>query len=88
MTLLMLSHRHEEQITNKVEVSFSLPCIKCGRLCAFADDSTFSISRKDSNVLGEALDSKYQDISIHMAANKFLLIAYTDIVICKTDSTE
>ena len=68
-------HRHEAQITNEVEVSFSLPFLECGGLCAFADDSTFSISRKDPNDLGEALDSKYRDIANYMAANKLLLNA-------------
>ena len=52
---------------------FNLPCYQCGGICAFADDSTFSISRDDPLELQEAIKDKYEDIAQYMAANQLSL---------------
>ena len=55
------------------DLFFDVNCENCGHICCFADDSTFSKSGKDPEVLKAAIDQKYQDISDYMASNKLVL---------------
>ena len=81
-------HNHEGPYSNQFKSPFSLPCSECGGICAFADDSTFSISRSDTTELNEALNAKYQTISDYMAANKLMLNADKTHVLVLTSSRQ
>ena len=52
---------------------FNVHCSSCGGICCFADDSTYSISSKDPEILKQDIDNKYKLISRYMASNKLVL---------------
>ena len=52
---------------------FNTNCKKCGTICCYADDSTFSISGKDPEKLSRIISEKYQNISAYMSQNKLVL---------------
>lgn len=52
---------------------YNLKCSKCGGLCIFADDSTFSASSKDIDELKETIKEKYRTIADYMSKNKLIL---------------
>ena len=52
---------------------FNTSCKKCGTICCYADDSTFSISGKDPEKLSRIISEKYQNISAYMSQNKLVL---------------
>ena len=66
-------HCHENPSPEDQWPPFHLPCIECGSIIAFADDSTFSISRSNPAELKEAIDNKYKHIASYMAMNKLSL---------------
>ena len=49
---------------------FSIYCTKCGGMCCYADDSTFSISDKDPTNLSKKLSEKYNTVAEFLTANK------------------
>ena len=58
----------------KLEKFFILwNCKSCGSLCLYADDSTFTLSNKDVEVLKEDINQKYQVIAQYMTKNKLIL---------------
>ena len=67
---------------------FNVHCSSCGGICCFADDSTYSISSKDPEILKQDIDNKYKLISRYMASNK--LVLNTDkthlLVMCTTSN--
>ena len=48
---------------------FSIQCQKCGGLCCYADDSTFTISGKDPEHLSQQLSEKYTIMAEFLTAN-------------------
>ena len=54
---------------------YNLPCNKCGSICSFADDSTYSISRLCPIELKEVISCIYESISKYMAMNRLALNA-------------
>ena len=45
------------------ESSYSMSCKKCGGLTAFVDDSTYSVSSSDPNLLSEKLSVQYRKVA-------------------------
>ena len=66
-------HQQHAIVNNETSNFYNLYCYNCGGICAFADDSTFSISRNDPLELEEAIKEKYHDIADYMAANRLSL---------------
>ena len=62
-------HPHP-QVTS---TAYNVDCKPCGSICCFADDSTFSVSDKDPNVLQDSINSKFKIIADYMAMNKLFL---------------
>ena len=52
---------------------FNTNCKECGAICIFADDSTFSLSNKDTGKLKEDIKIKYESIRDYMNKNKLIL---------------
>ena len=48
-------------------------CNDCGSLCCYADDSTFTISGSDPQLISEKLSAKYKEISHFMRNNRLIL---------------
>ena len=48
-------------------------CKECGTICCYADDSTYTFSDKDPQVLTEVIANKYQNIATYMSQNKLVL---------------
>ena len=48
-------------------------CAECGGLCCFADDSTYSVSSHDQDILKEKLNDKYTILADYMANNRLKL---------------
>ena len=48
-------------------------CSSCGGISCFADDSSFSKSSTEANILTEEIKVKYSEIADYMAANKLVL---------------
>ena len=57
----------------KVSPYYNLNCANCGSLSIFADDSTFTISNKDTEQLREDIKAKYKVIAEYMGKNKLIL---------------
>ena len=53
--------------------NFNTECEKCGKMCLYADDSTYINSDRDPKVLKETIDAKYQNIVQYMARNRLVL---------------
>ena len=68
-------HNHEPQHSNNQDSLgfYNVHCDPCGSICCFADDSTFSHSDKDPEVLQANITTKYKDIANYMAMNKLFL---------------
>jgi hypothetical protein len=72
------SHPEIQPIAKKSEDErqfnhFNVNCSTCGNLCCFADDSTYSKSSKDTVVLKQDMDRKYEVIASYMNMNKLVL---------------
>ena len=61
-------HNHDSS-PNSIQSS----CNSCGSLCCYADDSSFSFSGQNINIIEEQLTLKYQDISEFMCNNRLKL---------------
>ena len=59
------SHVHWSQL--------STHCAECGGLCCFADDSTYSASSRDQDVLEEKLNEKYSVMANYLGNNRLKL---------------
>ena len=62
-------HEDQEALSHK----YNLNCNDCGGICMFADDSTFSMSHKNTDQLKEAIKEKYEKIKNYMSKNKLIL---------------
>ena len=70
LTEAVHDHDPEEQHDGP---NFNEECNTCGRMCLYADDSTYSAANEDANALKENIDEKYQNIVQYMANNKLVL---------------
>ena len=61
-------HPHEHQ-----EGFYNSHCCRCGGLCLYADDSTFTLSNNNVGTLNEEIDAKYKLIADYMTRNKLIL---------------
>ena len=52
---------------------FNTHCKDCGGICCFADDSTYTKSDKDPEVVQTVINQKYSKISDYMAKNRLVL---------------
>ena len=58
---------------SKNQTYFNNDCKSCGKICCFADDSTYTKSSKNPQELKENIDDKYKEISNYMSMNKLVL---------------
>ena len=63
-------HAHEP---SNGESPFTLACAKCGSICCYADDTTYSASSKDPQELSDMLSSRYKLVSDFMLNNRLKL---------------
>ena len=64
---------HDANCPNKSEPEaslFSIYCHKCGGMCCYADDSTFTIADKEPANLPIKLSEKYKTVSDYLTASK------------------
>ena len=55
------------------ESFYNSHCNGCGGICCFADDSSFTLSGKQPEVLSQEISKKYEEISEYMGQNKLVL---------------
>ena len=53
--------------------AYTKDCHSCGSICMYADDSTFTLSNPDAEVLNHEIDSMYKMIDDYMCKNKLIL---------------
>ena len=63
-------------------------CKNCGGISCFADDSSFSKSHKDTNILNENIKQDYIKISDYMAAKKLVLNSDKTHLLVMASSTQ
>ena len=59
------SHVHWSHLTTH--------CPECGGLCCFADDSTYSVSSQDPDVLQQKLNDRYRTMADYLGNNRLKL---------------
>ena len=64
------AHPHHSEDS---QAQYHLHCQKCGGLCCYADDSTYTKSNTDPAELKKEIDSAFIKISDYMAKNKLVL---------------
>ena len=52
---------------------FNTNCKACGSICCFADDSSLSVSGKDSRIINKEIKEKFEEVNQYMAQNKLVL---------------
>ena len=63
-------------------------CTNCGGISCFADDSSFSKSHKDNNILNKNIKQDYNKISEYMAANRLVLNSDKTHLLVMASSTQ
>ena len=53
--------------------AFTIACTVCGSICCYADDTTYSCSSKDPQVLSDKLSSRYRTVADFMLNNRLKL---------------
>ena len=66
-------HHLQDEQPGGQEPIYNIQCDKCGSLCLYADDSTFTLSNKNVEQLNDDLDRKYKEIAKYMDRNKLVL---------------
>ena len=65
---------HQQDCPGGVQVedepSYHMQCRQCGGVTVYADDSTFTISDKDPNILSDKLSRKFEVMADFLTANK------------------
>ena len=64
---------HLQQGLQQQHQYYNLHCHSCGGLCLYADDSTFTLSNKNTDELNVEIDQKYKIIAQYMNKNKLIL---------------
>ena len=52
---------------------WTVECPDCGFLCCYADDSTYTVSGDDPQIMTEQITAKYDEISTFMSNNRLVL---------------
>ena len=66
--------------------SYQMQCRQCGGVTVYADDSTFTISDKDPNILSDKLSRKFEVMADFLTANKLKVNSdKTHLVVMCTD---
>ena len=63
---------HDANCPNKSDPEaslFSIYCHKCGGMCCYADDSTFTMADKEPARLSKKLSDKYKTVADYLTAN-------------------
>ena len=63
------SHVHWSKLTTH--------CQECGGLCCFADDSTYSVSSQDQDILEQKLNDKYTVMANYLGDNRLKQVKFT-----------
>ena len=66
-------HHHETSNTITGQIEYNGWCDSCGSLCAYVDDSTYSCSSEDPNVLSEMLSSQYRKLACYFNDNRLVI---------------
>ena len=67
--------------------SYNKNCLKCGTICCFADDSSYSISGHDSEEISGKLAEKYKQISEYMGSHELKLNSgKTHLLLVRSDA--
>ena len=66
-----LNERDEDQSWSPQAINSH--CNKCGHLCCYVDDSTFTFSSKDPEVLSLKLSEKYQALATFLGDNRLVI---------------
>ena len=66
-------HHLQDEQPGGQEPIYNIQCDKCGSLCLYADDSTFTLSNKNVEELNNDLDRKYKEIAKYMDRDKLVL---------------
>ena len=70
----VVHENHNEAEYDQVSESrFNTHCKSCGGLAAFVDDSTYSVSAKEPQVLTERLTAKYKKLAEYMGDNGLVI---------------
>ena len=51
-------------------IIYNMQCIECGGITVYADDSTFTLSDKDSHAMSQKIDDKFRVMADYLTANK------------------
>ena len=73
---ILFSNDLPEVVHNNHETEngfYKIHCNECGGMCCYADDSTYTFSHINPDIIKEKIDSKYQDIANYMIDNKLVL---------------
>ena len=52
---------------------YNTHCKSCGGICCFADDSTYTKSDKNPEVVQDAIEDKYKQVATYTSQNKLVL---------------
>ena len=66
-------NHNEAEYDQTLESRFNTDCKSCGGLAAFVDDSTYSVSAKEPQVLTEILSTKYKKLAEYMGDNGLVI---------------
>ena len=76
--------QHEQ---GQPEHSYNLDCHRCGSICCFADDSSYSFSSGEAASISEKLSTKYNTISEYMGCHKLKLNSdKTHLLVIRSDA--
>ena len=64
---------NEDEYNQTSESRYNIHCEKCGGLAAFVDDSTYSVSATNPQLLTEKLSTKYKKLAEYMGDNGLVI---------------
>ena len=67
--------------------SFNLDCVRCGNVCCFADDSSFSFSSHSAENISEQIEANYATIADYMGSHELKLNSdKTHLLVIRSDA--
>ena len=81
-------HPPEVQVQERqVQHTYNVDCYRCGSICCFADDSSYSFSSSEADSISEKLSSKYSTISDFMGSHQLKLNSdKTHLLVIRSDA--
>ena len=81
-------HPPEVQVQERqVQHTYNVDCYRCGSICCFADDSSYSFSSDEADTISEKLLSKYSAISDFMGSHQLKLNSdKTHLLVIRSDA--